>query len=100
MLPRFPKFRRLRDTVLAAQVRHLHPGLLLTQHADDLLLSEPASLHPSVSLSGRGLYLYLEEFQGLRSIRLPEKPPEEDLVCSPPCLLDDIGQIDAKGHFT
>ena len=33
-------------------------------------------------------------------IRLPEKPPEEDLVCSPPCLPGDIGQIDAKGHFT
>jgi hypothetical protein len=39
-----------------------------------LLLGEPASLHPSVPLSGCGLYFYLEEFSGLRSIgtsRLP-----------------------------
>ena len=55
---------------LAAEVRHLHPGLLFTQHADDLLLSEPASLHPSVPLRGCGLYLYLEEFSGLRSSEL------------------------------
>src|SRR6185369_3850505 len=61
--------RRLRYAVLAAQVRHLHPSLLLAQDADDLLLTEPASLHPSVSLSGRGLYLYLEEFPGLTSTR-------------------------------
>jgi hypothetical protein len=32
-----------------------------------LLLGEPASLHPSVPLSGCGLYFYLEEFSGLRS---------------------------------
>jgi hypothetical protein len=41
---------------------------MLAQHTDDLFFREPASLHSSVSLSGRGLYLYLEEFSGLRSI--------------------------------
>src|SRR5262249_26622823 len=36
----------------------------------DLLLGEPASLHPSAPLRGCGLYSYLEEFPGLRSTGL------------------------------
>src|SRR5262249_16892176 len=62
--------RRLRYAMPAAQLRHLHPGFLLTQDPDDLLLTDPASLHPSVPLRGCGLYLYLEEFSGLRSRHL------------------------------
>jgi cyclic beta-1,2-glucan synthetase len=53
--------------VLATDLRNLHPSFLLAQNADDLLLGEPASLHPSVSPQGRGLYSNLEEFSGLRS---------------------------------
>ena len=69
---------------LAAEVRHLHPGLLFTQHADDLLLSEPASFHPSVPLRGCGLYLYLEEFPGLRSpIRKSEAPIAAGALIAP-----------------
>src|SRR5262249_22005418 len=44
--------RQLRYAVLAAYLRHVHPGFLLAQNADDLLLGEPASLHSSASPSG------------------------------------------------
>jgi len=52
---------------------------LLTQHANYLLLSEPASLHPSVPLRGCGPYLYLEEFPGLRSRSLIHHCPNKSL---------------------
>jgi hypothetical protein len=64
--------------VLAAYLRYLHPvdplrgSTLLPQHADDLLLGEPASLYPSVPPQGRGLYSNLEEFSGLRSLQNDE----------------------------
>src|SRR6185312_7560843 len=59
--------RRRADPMLAAQIGRWQPGLLLVQHADDLLLREPRLPHPSASCSG-GLYSNLEEIQGLRSI--------------------------------
>src|SRR6185312_7585242 len=58
--------RRRADPMLAAQIGRWQPGLLLVQHADDLLLREPRLPHPSASCSG-GLYSNLEEIQGLRS---------------------------------
>jgi len=49
--------RRLADTVFAADIRRLHPRLLLPQDRNDLLFREPRSLHrPSPSL-GRTLAL-------------------------------------------
>jgi len=46
--------RRFRDAVLARQIGGLRPSLVLAQNRDDLLLSEPCSLHLSV-LVGPGL---------------------------------------------
>src|SRR5262245_16974176 len=60
--------RGLRDPVLPAYVRRRSPRLLLTQDPYDLLLAEPASLHRPSPLSD-GLYPFLEEFSGLRSLR-------------------------------
>ena len=45
---------------------HLQADLLLTHNADDLLLTEPASLHPSIFSFGCGHYFSLETSSGLR----------------------------------
>src|SRR5205823_12876550 len=58
--------RRVAHAVLAAQLRDRHPGLLLLQDADDLILRVPRPLHPSVPLRS-GLYLLLAEFSGSTS---------------------------------
>ena len=42
-------------------------GFLLLENSDNLLLNETRTLHRSVSLSCDGLYIFVEEFQGLRS---------------------------------
>jgi hypothetical protein len=53
-------------------------GLLLPQHADDLLLRKPAPPHLHASSSG-GLYLKLEGFPGRRS-HLPPYSPELNAI--------------------
>ncbi len=52
--------------MLSANIRRGLTRLLLAQHADDLLLAEPRTLHPSTSCSG-GLYSNLDGVQGLTS---------------------------------
>src|SRR5882724_5581199 len=47
--------RSLGDPMLASQVGHLRPSLMLFQHCDSLLFREPGSLHLSVLLQGRTL---------------------------------------------
>jgi hypothetical protein len=58
--------RRLADPVLAADVRRLHPCLLLAQDRDDLFFREPRSLIVRL-LPVVGLYSNLAEIRGLRS---------------------------------
>ncbi len=51
---------RVADPVLAADVRHRNPGLMLLQHRNDLFFAEPALLHlrllPTESNSNRGRF--------------------------------------------
>ena len=79
--PRTPRGRRTwpstdrmspGDAVLTAHIRRLGAGFLLAQNADDLLIGEPRSSHPSASCSG-GLHFSPEEIQGRRS--LPKQDP-------------------------
>ena len=60
--------RRRADPVLAAQIRRLHPSLVLLQNPDDLLFRVPALLHacPPVQFT-RELQFPLIEFSGSRS---------------------------------
>jgi hypothetical protein len=51
----------------ATHLAHHRASLLLTQDRDDLLFREPRLPHPSVPSSWAGLYLFLEEFQGVTS---------------------------------
>src|SRR5690606_17330957 len=60
--------RLLADSVAAAHLRRRRPGLLLTQHADHLLLGKAAFLHrPS---PGDGLSYQPRDPQGSRSLPL------------------------------
>jgi hypothetical protein len=59
--------RRLGDAVLASQIGRLGPGLLLPQNPDDLFFREPTCLHVYPP-AGDGLYSFLEELAGLRSL--------------------------------
>jgi hypothetical protein len=64
--------------VLAAYRSHRHPSFLLAQNADDLLFREPASLHPSASLSGsRTLPQAGGVFRAQVKVRVrPLRPPD------------------------
>jgi restriction-modification enzyme MmeI-like protein len=55
--------------VLAANVRRLRSGFLLPQYRDDLLFREPTCLHVHPP-AGDGLYPFLAEIAGLRSVDL------------------------------
>src|SRR5262249_42979401 len=48
---------RIRNTVLAAKVRNLHPGVGFLQHPDYLFFREPRLLHDKVSLAALPLTL-------------------------------------------
>src|SRR5271169_4746702 len=54
------------DPMPAAHFLSLRPGLVLAQHADDLLLVEAAPFHRPSPFSGDGLYLISAEFSGCR----------------------------------
>jgi hypothetical protein len=58
--------------MLPAQIRRLHPRLVLLHNPDDLLFREPALLHQSPLLhSTRELQFPLAEFSGGRSPDIP-----------------------------
>src|SRR6202035_5769830 len=65
--------RRAADPVFAAHLGRLRSSLLLPQYPDDLLFREPARLHVH-PLPGDGLYPFLEEIPGLRSMALASTP--------------------------
>jgi hypothetical protein len=55
------------DPVFTANIAGLGASFLLPQRSDDLLFTDPTRLHVH-PLPGDGLYPFLEEFAGLRSI--------------------------------